>query len=170
MLLLQDNGAGVSQAINNLTPGSTYALSFAFNARGGNAPRLRATVDGATIFEQDVTPVGGSAPYHSTSTVFTASAASATLAFSQVAAGDNTVLIDNVRIVPAPVVLKIQRIAGGQVRISWPIYATDFALQSSSVVSGGFSDAGLPVTQEGNENVVYDTTATGNKFYVLLKL
>jgi hypothetical protein len=172
VLLLQDLNSGVSQVINNLTAGSVYTLSYAFNARNGNAPRLRTSLDGAVVAEQDVTPVGGSAPYYSTNIQFTATGASVTLTFVQVAVGDNTLLLDNVRIT-APAVtsvsLQIRREAGGQVRLSWPTTATGYTLRSSAVVNGTYSDTGLPVVVEGDENVSYDTVASGNKFYELVK-
>lgn len=139
------------------------------NLRNNNQ-RLRTTLDGAVVAEQDVTPVGGTAPYHTTSIQFTATGSSVTLALTQTATGDNTVLIDNVRIiVPPPPKLQIQLEAGGTVRLSWPVSASGNTLQSASVVTGAYSNTGLPVTVEVDENVSHDAVAPRNKFYGLVR-
>ncbi|MEI8290630.1 MAG: hypothetical protein WCH99_14270 [Verrucomicrobiota bacterium] len=68
-----------------------------------------------------------------------------------------------------PPILKVQPWTGGQIRISWPAVATGYTLQRSSTVTGGYTSAGLPVTIEGSENAVYDSTGTAAKFYRLIK-
>jgi hypothetical protein len=172
VLLLQGENSGVSQVISNLISGSTYTLSYAYNGRGGNAPHLRTTIDGSVVHDVDVAPVGGAAPFYSTSLEFTPTSDAITLAFTQTAAGDNTVLLDNVRITgmgEAKIPQTIQILPGDLVRVAWPASASGWVLQSSAVVNTGYVDTGLPVTVEGDENVVYDTfETTGNKFYRLI--
>ena len=100
----QDNvafiqGAGsLSQTISNLTAGQTYTLSYAYNARSGNTPHLTVTIGGTTVQDENITPVGGSAPYYGRSASFTAGGSTALLTFAQTATGDQTVLLDNVAI------------------------------------------------------------------------
>ena len=175
----QDNvafiqGAGsLSQTISNLTAGQPYTLSYAYNARSGNAPRLKATIGATTVQDENVTPVGGGAPYNVRSGSFTAADTTALLTFAQTATGDQTVLLDNVAITPGGVVsgppVRAQLATGNTVRFSWPTSATGFVLQSTASLPGGWTDVNLPVVIVGTENVVTDTIGTGNKFYRLQK-
>ena len=88
----------ISQTIKGLVPGETYAVDFRYNARSGNTPQLDVSVDGGSIFNASVAPVGTSAAYRSGSANFTAAGASALLSFAQTAAGDNAVLLDDIRV------------------------------------------------------------------------
>jgi hypothetical protein len=88
----------IEQTVRGLAAGETYSVSFKYNARTGNTPTLRLSVDGATRFEQAVTPVGGTAAYTSGSANFVATATSAVIRFEQTDAGDQTVLLDDIRI------------------------------------------------------------------------
>ncbi len=97
VLFLQES-ALAQQTITGLTPGGEYTLSFAYNARSGNAPHLEASLDGVVYFDEDVTPVGGTEPYAVASIPFLAPASSATLRFRQTAEGDHTVLLDDIRV------------------------------------------------------------------------
>jgi hypothetical protein len=65
--------------------------------------------------------------------------------------------------------LTIQPWTGNQVRISWPIGATGYALEKTGALPGGWGDAGLTVTTEGNESVAYAPAATGTQFFRLKK-
>jgi len=93
--------ATLSQNVSGLVPGEFYSVSYAYNARSGNNPRLRVTFGDVVLVEEDVAPVGGSAPYHSKSVTFQAAGGSGALTFAQIAEGDQTVLIDNVAITGA---------------------------------------------------------------------
>ncbi len=91
-------GAGaLSQTLVGLIPGETYEVSFAYNARSGNTPRLVVTAGDSVVFEDDVTPVGTGA-YHRASGTFVATEGSAVLRFAQTAEGDQTVLLDDIRV------------------------------------------------------------------------
>jgi len=63
--------------------------------------------------------------------------------------------------------LAIARWNEDQVRLSWPLAAEGWTLQSSTVLDGTFSDAGLEVVVEDDENAVYDQTLPSKKFYRL---
>ena len=88
----------ISQTIKGLVPGETYAVDFRYNARTGNTPQLVVSVNGGSIFNTSVTPVGTSAAYRSGSANFVASGTTALLSFAQTAAGDHTVLLDDIRV------------------------------------------------------------------------
>ncbi|HUF61376.1 MAG TPA: hypothetical protein VMN36_04825 [Verrucomicrobiales bacterium] len=96
---LQNPGSSLSQEVQQLLPGSTYSLRFASNARSGNAAHLTVTLGEQVIFDEDITPVGGSEPYVEHSVDFVAAAAQGLLRFTQTAEGDQTVLIDDVRLI-----------------------------------------------------------------------
>jgi hypothetical protein len=103
---LQAN-ASLSQVISGFTVGSTYVLQYSENARNccSGTAQLRVTINGAEIVPlHNVPPVGGSSPYREViSQPFLATAASMELAFVKSAvSGDNTVLLDHVRIVEIP--------------------------------------------------------------------
>jgi hypothetical protein len=87
----------LSQNLTGLIPGETYQVRFAYNARSGNQPRLRVTAGTLELLDTVVDSVGN-APYHQASLEFLASSPSAMLQFAQVADGDQTVLIDDVRV------------------------------------------------------------------------
>ncbi len=89
----------LSQTIAGLLAGQNYKVTFAYNATLGQTPHLMVSADGATLFEADVAPVGGTAAYRTASTSFTAASDSATLRFEQtVADGNQTVLLDDVKV------------------------------------------------------------------------
>jgi hypothetical protein len=169
---IQDAGS-LSQTVSNLTAGQPYTLSYSYNARAGNSPRLAVTIGGTTFQDETIAPVGGNLPYYTRSASFTAASGSALLTFAQTATGDQTVLLDNVAIIPGGVVsgppLRAQLSTGNTVRISWPTSATGFVLQSTANLPGGWTDVNLPIVIEGADNVVTDTIGSGNKFYRLQK-
>lgn len=100
----QDNVAfiqgpgSLSQRVDSLTVGSKYDLSFAYNARGGNAPRLRIKVGDQILAEIDVASVDAATPYRTRTVDFTAADSAAVITFEQLAEGDNTVLLDDIRL------------------------------------------------------------------------
>jgi hypothetical protein len=71
---------------------------------------------------------------------------------------------------PLPL-LSIQRLAGDQVRISWPVALTNFGLQfktSLNSTNAWSNNATAPVIS-GSENVVTETNFEAAKFYRLRK-
>ncbi|MBM3882949.1 MAG: hypothetical protein FJ387_25060 [Verrucomicrobia bacterium] len=170
VLFLQDAGTFVSQAIGGLTPGQNYTVSFAANARAGNSPRLRVTFGGQTVLEDTIASAGGANPYAVRTGVFTAAAAEGELRFEQTAAGDHTVLIDNVVIVAGgqlPVRLGIRLLATGAVRVSWPASATGYVLQATQALPGGWVNSTAPVIVESGESVVLVQPSERAAFYRL---
>jgi hypothetical protein len=168
---LQGETSSITQVISNLVAGSTYALSYAYNARSNNTPRLQVTVDGVLVHDEFVPPVGGTNRYHTTNIVFQAIDTSAIITFTQAAAGDQTVLLDDVRVLVGSlpqVPLSIRRDVLGSVRLSWPKSAGgSWVLQSSTVLPPSWVDTGLPVGEEGDEYVVYDSAGNPQQFYRL---
>ena len=88
----------IEQTLRGLVAGETYSVAFRYNARSGNTPTLRLAVDEATRFEQAVTPVGGTAAYRTASANFVAGGTSAVIRFEQTDPGDQTVLLDDIRV------------------------------------------------------------------------
>ena len=148
-------------------------MSYAYNARSGNSPRLKVTIDATTVQDENVTPVGGNAPYYTRSASFTSAGSTALLTFAQTATGDQTVLLDNVAITPGGVVsgppVRAQLSTGNTIRFSWPTSAANFVLQSTVNLPGGWTAVNLPIVIIGTDNVVTDTVGSGNKFYRLQK-
>ena len=111
---LQTDGSAattLAQAINGLTIGDRYVISFYDNSRAGyTAPTLNVSFGGQAIAApQTVNSVGGSNPYNFiTGTAYTATGTSAALVFavSTPVGGDATALIDDVTIrdISAPAV------------------------------------------------------------------
>ncbi|HEY2082456.1 MAG TPA: Ig-like domain-containing protein [Verrucomicrobiae bacterium] len=99
---VQENGA-VSQLLSGFSPGTTYTITYSAAQRstvnvGGESWNV--TIDGGVIKSNNVP----GATFYSTFTAsFTASATTHTLGFvgTDLAGGDNTVFLDNVRITPA---------------------------------------------------------------------
>ena len=87
--------ASLSTLITGLTSGTTYKVNFRANARNGNQPKLRISIDTTSIMDMDVTSVGGGNPYKYVSFDFTATATSQIMKLLNNADGDNTVVIDD---------------------------------------------------------------------------
>jgi len=173
VLFLQSANSSASQIIGGLTAGSTYTLSYAYNARSGNSPRLVVTVDGATAQDQVVAPVGGTTAYLVHSYAFTAAGETAEVKFTQMAEGDQTVLIDNVMIVPGGTVVEQVRlsvaIAASNLRLSWPASATGYVLQSSAVLPATWTDVTQPEVIENGVKTVTVPIGTEDMFFRLIK-
>ncbi len=90
--------ASLSQSIPNLAVGTTYQLTLAYNAREGNTPHIQVKVGETVLFEEDVNPVGGTAAYRTKSVTFTATDLALPLVISQTKDGDQTLLIDDIKI------------------------------------------------------------------------
>lgn len=172
VLFLQGEGTFISQTLTGLTAGENYTARFAANGRSGNAPVLKVLFDGAVAFESTITPVGEGNPYHTLEAVFTASGEEGVLRFEQTATGDQTVLLDNVVVVPGgtPAVrLSAARQAEGMIRLSWPASAEGYVLQETAALPGGWTDSTAPVTIEGNEKIVMVEANAAARFYRLKK-
>lgn len=88
----------LTQVVPNLVPGQSYKLTFACNARSGDVARLRVRVDGASLYDEEVTPVGGNAAWRTVSLNFVAAQEDVEIVFEQTASGSNTLLLDDVKI------------------------------------------------------------------------
>jgi len=175
VLFLQGEGAFVSQTLSGLTAGQNYTVRFRANARAGNAQVLRVLLDDYVAYEQSVSPVGEQNPYHALEVVVPATAEEGVLRFEQVATGDQTVLIDDVIVVPGgtlppPAVRLVSALQpDGLVRLSWPANADGFVLQETAALPGGWQDSTAPVTIEGNEKVVMVEPTDAGSYYRLRK-
>jgi len=100
-------GTTLSTTISDLTPGTTYKVTFRCNARtrqvaGDEPPILTVQIDGTTIINSQVINVGGSLPYRYFAFDFTAAAASQTLTLRNATVGpDTTVCVDDFHIAPS---------------------------------------------------------------------
>ena len=98
VVYVRNQNSSIRQTISGLVPGQLYTVSAAVNARTGNAPVLRISAQGASLSEAAVAPVGGTAAYTVRSASFTASGTTAVIEFTQTAAGDQTVLLDDIKV------------------------------------------------------------------------
>jgi len=112
VLFIQQSGS-IRQLISGLTPGAAYSLSYAVNRR--TCCDIAATFHSVSLGGQvlvdgeEVLPVGGIEPYLVKSVAFTADASEAELVFSATAQGDATLLLDDIRIVPAALAARFRR-------------------------------------------------------------
>ena len=134
---LQGTGS-VSQTLMGLIAGAIYQLTFSaaqrnnvYGQQKGQTWQLQ--VDGTTI--GNYLPPESAQSYVDYSATFTASASNShTLAFvgTDANGGDNTVLIDNVRLALAPSLARPQlgcQFAGGQIQLLWPADHAGWELQ-----------------------------------------
>jgi hypothetical protein len=170
---LQQAGASLSQDVGGLTPGQEYTLTFAANARSGNLPHLKVTLAGAVLIDEDIAPVGSANPYRFKAATFRAPARRGMLRFEQTApTGDNTVLLDNIEIVPgpyvpAPIPLRVQFAGTTGLRLSWPMTPVAFRLQAATFLGGAWHDVPEPLQVEGVENVVYQPLGGQSQYFRL---
>lgn len=114
----------ISQAISGLIPGVNYTISFQAAERLNNTQSWNVTVNGAVIARFN--PGSSATSYMNYTAAFTATAVTQTVAFvgTDLAGGDNTVFIDNVRITAPPnlppVNINLQA-SGGNLMLSWPL-------------------------------------------------
>ena len=66
----------LSTTISGLTVGTTYKVTLRANARGGQAPHLRISIDGTELLAMTMSPAGGANPYWYIAFEFTATATS----------------------------------------------------------------------------------------------
>jgi hypothetical protein len=79
----------------------------------------------------------------------------------------HSINVDDVSVIPLPVPLGLQTGVGNIIYLYWPAGANGYVLQSSTRVDAGWADAGLPVMQQGDLDVVMDMIGPGAKFYRL---
>ncbi len=91
----------VSTTISGLTVGTTYKVTLQANARGGQSPHLRISIDGSELLAFTMCSAGGANPYWYIAFEFTATATSHVLGLMNDTPTDNTVLVDNVQIAPS---------------------------------------------------------------------
>lgn len=169
---LQGKDSSLTQTLTGLTPGEFYELSYSYNARAGNAPTLRVTAAGTVIQDEAVTPVGGNNAYPVRSGVFQAGTDPVAITFAQTAAGDNTVMIDDIHIRPGSAPgprLTASLNPDSKLVIAWPGTATAYKLQSSDKLAGSpWTDVTDLVLVNGNEfNIVVNPTAA-QRYYRLV--
>jgi hypothetical protein len=137
----------ISQAISGFVPGAEYSVTFSAAQRAGQSENggqtWNLTVNGATIASYN--PPATATNYVDYTANFTATAATQTLSFvgTDLAGGDNTVFLDNVRITPAPSPTPVQlgfhvtnAASENQIQFSWPANHTGWQLQMQTNILG----------------------------------
>lgn len=104
-VLFLQNAGSVSQTIGGLTAGKNYTIVIWANPRNCCTPpnntTLRVSVDDNPVFEELLAPVGNPNPYSVRQINFTAAGSEAVLKIEHAPeAGDYTIVVDNIRIVP----------------------------------------------------------------------
>lgn len=113
----------ISQAISGFAPGINYTISFLAAERSGNAQSWDVMVNGTVV--ASFNPGSSATSYSNYMATFTATLTTETVAFvgTDLAGGDNTVFIDNVRITAPPVLpsvnINIQQ-TGSNLVLNWP--------------------------------------------------
>ncbi len=101
-VLFLQNAATASQRITGLTPGDGYSLTYLVNRRNccaaGEPNAYEVLIDDEIVFNEELDPAGGQEPYFERSVEFTAGAGEVVIAFRNVPNGDQTLLVDDVRI------------------------------------------------------------------------
>ena len=175
--------ATLTQTVWELEDGEAYHLSFHFNARGGNKPTLNVTVNGETALEYEVNPVGEAEAYYRYVYNFTSDSDMAEITFAQTAEGDNTVLLDEVRLVkgkgtevelpspeePAePIAMALGQGSDSTLTLSWSADETGWVVQYAEKVTGPWQDAGAEAAVEAGKLVIKLTPSkTDSRFYRL---
>ncbi|HEY5913238.1 MAG TPA: DUF642 domain-containing protein [Verrucomicrobiae bacterium] len=148
--LFLQGAAGVLQVVPGFTTGQKYSVIYSVNNRGccgGDLATHYVLLTGdpgaaTVLFEEDITPVGGTQTYRRRYAIFTASSASQEIRFEHVPTGDRTLLLDNIRILPGEVTtpppLQISRGADGTLTLSWPVIPASLGcvLQSAPTPAG----------------------------------
>jgi hypothetical protein len=153
---VQEDGS-ISQAISGFTPGVTYTIGFLAAERPNNTQSWNVTVNGVVI--ASFNPGSSATSYLNYTATFTATAATETVAFvgTDLAGGDNTVFIDDVRITAPPslpaIDINIQQ-AGNYLVLSWP---SGTLLQAANVAGPWFTNSATsPYTnQPSNPEMFY---------------
>ncbi|MEM7384404.1 MAG: LamG domain-containing protein [Verrucomicrobiota bacterium] len=98
VLFLQGD-ATASQLITGLEPGLGYSLTYLINRRGSGEPNAyEVLIDDVSVFDEALEPAGVGEPYFERAVNFTARSAEARIGFRNLPVGDQTILLDDVRI------------------------------------------------------------------------
>jgi hypothetical protein len=172
---LQSTGT-LSQAISGFVPGARYAVTFSAAQRAGQFQQSAQTWDlklDDTVLASYAPPANATS-YADYTANFTATAATHTLSFvgSNLLGGDNTVFLDNVRLVLAPSLTSPQldwQIANGQLQLQWPPDHLGWRLemQTNSLAVGlGTNWIAIPSSQ--GSNVFTAPVNNGSAFFRLV--
>jgi hypothetical protein len=127
----------LSQTLTGLIPGETYQVDFAYNARLGNSPHLLVTANEAVLLDVDVEPAGNS-PYHQASTSFEAASTSVVLRFAQTTDDDQTLLLDDIRVIGQAVNLPCIQLSPDALQLSVGQSSAELTVKLlEDVVAGG---------------------------------
>jgi hypothetical protein len=169
--------SSVSQSVGGFVPGAIYTMTFAaaqrnYQQNGGQTWNV--TVDGTAA--GSFAPPRSATNYVDYTASFTATAATHTLALAgtDVHGGDNTVLIDNVRLALTPSLTPPNlawQMANGQMQIIWPPDHTGWELQmqTNSLGVGLGTNWTIVPGSSANDQIAFPMTpATGSVFYRLV--
>lgn len=168
-----------SQIVSGFTAGQTYTIVYSVNGRGCCGTDLTthyavlAGSPGGTVivFNEDITPVGGSQPYYRRTATFTADAADQQVQFQHVPTGDKTLLLDDIRIIPGTVgaspTLAISAGPNGTLNLTWPASAAGYMVLSATSAAGPWNYDGASVTTQGAQKVATVQPNQTAKFYRL---
>lgn len=179
IVFLQGAGTAISQNLAGFVPGQKYTLVYEVNTRiccNPDPSSYNVLFADEVIFQEELSPLGGTTPYTVKTVAFTPQSAEGVLKFEHTSQGDHSLLLDNIRVVkgdfiptvPEPA-LGVARLAGGRIRLSWPSSAADFRLQMTTGLPGGWVNANAAVIVEGNQNVVTITPDSVTRFFRLTK-
>ncbi|MEZ5330009.1 MAG: hypothetical protein R3F19_33600 [Verrucomicrobiales bacterium] len=179
-VLFIQNAGQASQLIEGLTPGATYTLSYKVNRRACCSPDIpnlyEVTIDDDPVFDEELDAAGAGSPFWERSIDFTAEFSSALITFINMPDGDQTLLLDDVRIIlkggvvtPSfDVPIDISVIAGNTIRIAWPLAAPDALLEYSTDLATWKPVEALPFV-DAQELVVADVITEPVRYYRLIE-
>ena len=169
--------ASISQPVSIFVPGAKYSVTFAAAQRaqyqnGGQTWSVK--IDNTVI--ANFSPAMSATNYVDYMTNFTASAGTHTLAFvgTDLPGGDNTVFLDNVRIMPEPSLTPPQmgwQMASRQIQLSWPVdhYGWHLEMQTNPIGVGlGTNWSTVPGSQITNMFAVPMNAENGSVFFRLV--
>ncbi len=148
MLRIQGGGGSISQTIRGLTPGQLYGLQFFYNGRNSGFPyelSLQVNFAGKELANiQNLKPANqdGLTEYHFREVRFTPTEATGLLEFkTAVAAGDATVFLDAISIVPRlanEIAVKNSSFEGTATGANWPGYLQPQLVAGWLAAGGGY--------------------------------
>jgi hypothetical protein len=178
VLFLQNSGSA-SQTVAGFTVGQKYTVVFSVNNRGccGDAPLVTHYVISVgapgvatSLFEEDITPVGGTAAYYRRAVVFTADYPEQDIKFEHMASGDRSLLLDNIRVIqgevgepPSPTI----GVSTAGVQVAWPSPSTGYVLQSAPSPNGPWILDPAPVTTVAGKKVATVNATESTRYFRL---
>ncbi|MGK0188737.1 MAG: hypothetical protein ACI9R3_004550, partial [Verrucomicrobiales bacterium] len=179
-VLFIQNAGQASQLIEGLTAGATYTLSYKVNRRAccaeGNLDLYEVSIDDSLVFDEELEAAGVGAPFWERSIDFIPEATEAFITFNHLPDGDQSLLLDDVRVVLKSgvvepgfnVPLTIGIVAGNTIRLAWPKDAPDAILEYSTDLKIWLPVESFPFA-EGEELVVADPIIDPVRYYRLLE-